>query len=166
MLRNPGCCEQNPAGFLESPQGSFGREQVLGICASPHWATAVFSPLPCLEGPRLFSYLQNQVCGWEAQQPSWDSLKDSGLTRGFCPSWSIGEEINLITVNFLLSALRKGYLTHSTMQSKSIFKICFEPLAGVAQFIGASSHNRKVAGSVPSQGTYRGGWFNSWSGPI
>ena len=36
-------------------------------------------------------------------------------------------------------------------------------LAGVDQLVGASSHNQKVAGLIPHQGTYLGCGFNSLS---
>ena len=39
-------------------------------------------------------------------------------------------------------------------------KIIVKAQAGAAQSVGVSSYNRRVAGSIPSQGTYLGGRFD------
>ena len=39
-------------------------------------------------------------------------------------------------------------------------------LAGVAQLVGALSRSRKVAGSIPGQGTYLGCGFHPQSGCV
>ena len=46
---------------------------------------------------------------------------------------------------------------------KSFSKMYPLTLAGVAHLVGVSSHNQRVVGSIPGQGTYLGFGFSPWS---
>lgn len=94
-------------------QGQLWPERVLGIHTSPDWVQwlkiAQWSSLRFLPGKDtgFFLYLLNQVWGWAAKQPT-GTASETVLTRGFCHGLLMGEEINLITADFALPAIKEG----------------------------------------------------------
>ena len=75
---------------------------------------------------------------------------------------------NSLKWSFILhfSTWEKQWMEMEALPSSSNHNLPTPTLAGMAQLVGASSYNWKVAGSIPGQGTCLGWGFDPWSGHI